>query len=798
MTRIKTEFIQAIKFGDLAKVRSILQPLSPTQRSNIIHAKDANKLPEAAFRIAAQNGHLNIINMLIELTSDPIKRSMMICACDSDNKSYAAFRDAAANGRLDIINRLLEVTPLMERNDMIHAANDDAFGWAVHNGHLSVVYKLIELTPDPILRSNIIHARGVDILPDAAFRWAITTSNFTLMNMLVALTPNLRELKDMIHARCANYKPDFAFRHAAANGDLVIMDWLINLTPPNQLHAMIHAINNEPFKIAAKNGHVAVLDKLIALTPQVAHVETMIRSSYFYNYKPYAAFRTAAAKGHLAVINKLIEVTPQLLLDEMIHAANDAAFRKAAKNGHVAIMNRLIELTPDAIQLEQMIHASGINEKPDHIIRWGAAKGALATTYRFIDSTIGLNRVQTMMHKPGKSDQPDYAFRWAIINKHLNAMSKLIEVIPSQATLLSIIKRNLNLVRSPEIFILILSPLHRIDYKLFKQLFYKTNNITVNSLSLYRSYQKFCYLSNLGYQYTELIRLFEYYKATKELVTHIINPLGVDATNLILQYIVPIEEFKSSDILLLRLLSEISSTGLLSYLHTTNKTPWSLFDLFLGKMQRIASIADILKKDPLGLAINSLATIVILCDLHPDLTTRDLHKAVQSSNLETSCVTILQNLISRTTIAKTMHDIYNQDILQKPIEDIKIFFTEMLPAIKLPVIDALLDNSSLQLSFVCITYLMDQRDKLFYNSTSENHSYDQGSHELMVQANAMTNGEFYLPGTIPASQKGNDCATYQRQKENYGKYTAKELINSDGEFSWSSKIEKECKYSAIR
>ncbi|MBP7710748.1 MAG: ankyrin repeat domain-containing protein, partial [Rickettsiales bacterium] len=90
---------------------------------------------------AAENGRLNIVNRLIELT--PVEeRQEMIRAFD-----YEAFRRAAENGHLDVVNRLIELIPVEERQEMIRAFDYEAFRRAAENGHLDVVNRLIELIP---------------------------------------------------------------------------------------------------------------------------------------------------------------------------------------------------------------------------------------------------------------------------------------------------------------------------------------------------------------------------------------------------------------------------------------------------------------------------------------------------------------------------------------------------------------------------------------------------------------------------------------------------------------------------
>ncbi len=94
-----------------------------------------------AFRLAATNGHSNVVSFLVERV-EPEERQGMI-----HQLGNLPFRFAAANGHLSVIDCLLDSTQQkMWRQDMIHAANDQAFSCAAANGHLPVVSRLLEVS----------------------------------------------------------------------------------------------------------------------------------------------------------------------------------------------------------------------------------------------------------------------------------------------------------------------------------------------------------------------------------------------------------------------------------------------------------------------------------------------------------------------------------------------------------------------------------------------------------------------------------------------------------------------------
>ncbi|HBD7142664.1 TPA: hypothetical protein KKW64_001533 [Legionella pneumophila] len=90
-----------------------------------------------AFRLAAENGHLHVLNRLCELA--PTEVMAMIQA-----ENYHAFRLAAETGHLHVLNRLCELAPT-EATAMIQAENYYAFRWAaVGRGHHNVINFLLD------------------------------------------------------------------------------------------------------------------------------------------------------------------------------------------------------------------------------------------------------------------------------------------------------------------------------------------------------------------------------------------------------------------------------------------------------------------------------------------------------------------------------------------------------------------------------------------------------------------------------------------------------------------------------
>lgn len=167
------------------------------------------------FAFFAKNGHLEIMNRLIDLTIPEDWRNKMIHYGED-----GAFRNSAENGHLEVMNRLIELTPDLERREaMIHSDGDYAFKWSAENAHLKIMNRLIELTPDPTQLSNMLHSdnnRAFRIKPAAEFLAVMSTNDAIFRSSDISRPLNeekiakLRELKgELIESmRKPNYPED--------------------------------------------------------------------------------------------------------------------------------------------------------------------------------------------------------------------------------------------------------------------------------------------------------------------------------------------------------------------------------------------------------------------------------------------------------------------------------------------------------------------------------------------------------------------------------------------------------------
>lgn len=169
-----------------------------------IHAKD-----EAALRLAARNGHIDIVKFLVAQGAD-------IHADDDD-----ALRVAAEFGQLDIVRYLVD------QGADVHARDDFALRWAASKGHLDIVKFLVRKGAD-------IHAEGENGDIPCAFSRAAERGHLDIVIYLFEQGFDIRFQK---------YE---ALEFAASWGRLEIVKFLLE--------------KGAPIEVAKENGTDAVKD----------------------------------------------------------------------------------------------------------------------------------------------------------------------------------------------------------------------------------------------------------------------------------------------------------------------------------------------------------------------------------------------------------------------------------------------------------------------------------------------------------------------------------------------------------
>ncbi|WP_412757517.1 ankyrin repeat domain-containing protein [Legionella bozemanae] len=338
----------------------------------------------SAFISAAKNGHLSVLQFLAE--KSPEKLQEMIATQD-----YAAFIFAAVNDHLSVLQYLAEKAP-EKLQEMIAAGNYFTFRCAAQNGHLFILQFLAEKSPEKL--QEMIAAENY-----LAFIYATENNHLSVLQYLAEKAPE--KLQEMIAAD--NY---LAFRLAAKKGHLSVLRYLSEKAP-EKLQEMIAADNYLAFILAAVNGHLSILQYLSEKAPEKLH--EMIGAPF------YSAFMFAAEKGHLSVLLYLAEKASEKL-QEMIAAEDYLAFRCAAQNGHLFVLQYLAEKAPE--KLHEMIAA-----RDYAAFMFAAEKGHLSVLQYLVE------KAPEKLHEMIAADNY-LAFRLAAEKGHLSVLRYLAEKAP--------------------------------------------------------------------------------------------------------------------------------------------------------------------------------------------------------------------------------------------------------------------------------------------------------------------------------------------------------------------------------
>ena len=149
---------------------------------------------EYAFRMACENGHLEVAQWLLQ-----VKPNIQV-----DALNEWAFRNACMMRHLKVAKWLLQVKPDID----ISVKNEDAFRLACANGHLEVAKWLLQIKP------NI----QVDALNEWAFRMACANGHLEIAKLL----------HNWMLIITHNYVT--AFRYACENGHLKVAEWLVKIS----------------------------------------------------------------------------------------------------------------------------------------------------------------------------------------------------------------------------------------------------------------------------------------------------------------------------------------------------------------------------------------------------------------------------------------------------------------------------------------------------------------------------------------------------------------------------------------
>ena len=264
------EFLEACAEGHLEEVeRRLHQPQDP-------NTADAAALEKyAALHVAASNGHLDVVRILLEAGA----------SCDSDEGiRITPLHWAAEMGHLEVVSLLLQAGASSNAAD---AHGRTALCWAADNGHLEVVRTLLEA--------------------GASCDQATTdNSEFPLLSAAAAgyleivrlwLRGHQAVVRLLLAARGdgADETRETPFHLAALNGHMELVHLLLEAgTSCNQATSQ----GTTALHCAAQNGHLEVVHVLLKAGAAYDHATV----------GGWTALHFAAWDGHLEVVRLLVEI----------------------------------------------------------------------------------------------------------------------------------------------------------------------------------------------------------------------------------------------------------------------------------------------------------------------------------------------------------------------------------------------------------------------------------------------------------------------------------------------------------
>eukprot|EP00455_Lapot_gusevi_P019844 TRINITY_DN2111_c0_g4_i1.p1 TRINITY_DN2111_c0_g4~~TRINITY_DN2111_c0_g4_i1.p1 ORF type:complete len:436 (+),score=43.95 TRINITY_DN2111_c0_g4_i1:62-1309(+) len=269
--------------GNLPKVDQLLQQAE---------GLDATTQANEAIRLAARNGHLALVEHLLQYPG-----------IDLTANSNEALRLAAKNGHLSVTNRLLQVPGV----DPSAQANE-AIRMAAANGHLAIVDRLLrEAGVDPTAQNNM------------ALRQASKHGHIAIVDRLLQ-APSVMELLSQVPDGNLLTQLGEVLRVVAETGDLALVNRLLEI--PNLDVPTSCAIQS-----AALRGHMEVTERLL----QVLGVDELEPVNM--------AVLCAAHEGHVDVLDRLLQVPG---VDPTTH--DYLAIQHAVENRRIPALARLLQV----------------------------------------------------------------------------------------------------------------------------------------------------------------------------------------------------------------------------------------------------------------------------------------------------------------------------------------------------------------------------------------------------------------------------------------------------------------------
>lgn len=217
---------------------------------------------EQYFRVACENGHLDVAKRLFSLSES--------AQSGIGGNAVASSEQSSLSGSAQSGNKVS-----LRKNINISSYDEYAFRGACENGHLKVAQWLLSIKPTIDISST----------DEYAFRYACANNHLNIAQWLLTIKPTID---------ISAYNDD-AFSGACKNGYLEVAQWLLKIKPTIDI-----SVNNEnAFLLACVNEHLHIVQWLLTIKPTInISVDNDI------------AFKVACIKGCIKIAQWLQNLLP--------------------------------------------------------------------------------------------------------------------------------------------------------------------------------------------------------------------------------------------------------------------------------------------------------------------------------------------------------------------------------------------------------------------------------------------------------------------------------------------------------
>jgi ankyrin repeat protein len=350
----------AVQNGHLSVVKCLIN-----NGARIYEPGDYGIFENLVLRIAATNGHLDILQYMMYYTRDKggnvervISRSMQhaikngqmeiiryLIKKEADDYSIVL---AASNGDLAIMRFLTNsvcTSGFTDQGIDIHANFEEPLRMAARNGHLSMVKYLVSMGAD--INKHYIGENSFDYLDFSALEWAAEKGYFEIAKYLVENGANIHK------------GGDNALLLSSENGHLQIVKCLIeagsDIYADDEYNALDRAADNGHYEIVkylVENGANKDYGEVLKIAAESGHMDVVIYIMEHCNVpNTYIneALRTSAKYGKFEIVKYLVEIGANIHVNrnesnEDHHNYIDdgyTALELSTKNGHLLVAEYL-------------------------------------------------------------------------------------------------------------------------------------------------------------------------------------------------------------------------------------------------------------------------------------------------------------------------------------------------------------------------------------------------------------------------------------------------------------------------